>query len=67
MQLNSFQISQLRALLAGERPLAQFCDSTEGEFLCRSGLVRVLPPKVGIRALVTITERGRMELARLAA
>ncbi|ARP98761.1 hypothetical protein [Pseudorhodoplanes sinuspersici] len=67
MQLNSFQISQLRALLAGERPLAQFCDCTEGEFLCRSGLVRALPPKTGIRALVTITERGRLELARLAA
>jgi len=67
MQLNSFQVSELKKLLAGERPLAQFCDSVDGEFLCRSGLVRALPPKVGIRALVAITERGRMELARLAA
>jgi|GEM_PF-1791770 len=67
MQLNSFQISELEKLLAGERPLAPFCDSVDGEFLCRSGLVRVLPPKMGIQALVTITERGRLELARLAA
>ena len=67
MQLNGFQVSELKKLLVGERPLAQFCDSTEGEFLCRSGLVRVLPPKVGIRSIVTLTERGRLELARLAA
>lgn len=67
MQLNSFQISELKKLLAGERPLAPFCDSIEGEWLCRKGLVRVLPPKVGIRALVSISERGRQELARLAA
>lgn len=67
MQLNSFQVSELKKLLTGERPLAQFCDSAEGESLCRSGLVRVLPPKVGIRSIVAITERGRLELARLAA
>ncbi len=67
MQLNSFQISQLKSLLIGERPLAQFCDSAEGEFLCRSGFARAVPPKVGIRALVSITERGRCELARLGA
>jgi hypothetical protein len=67
MRLNSFQVSELKKLLTGERPLAQFCDSVEGEILCRSGLVRVLPPRVGIRALVTITDRGRIELERLAA
>lgn len=67
MQLSSFQVSQLKALLTGERPLAQFCDSIEGEFLCRSGLVRILPPKVGIRSIVALSERGRNELDRLAA
>ncbi len=67
MQRNNFQVSQLLLLLAGERPLSQFCDSLEGEVLCRSGLVRALPPRTGIRALVSITERVRHELARLAA
>ena len=67
MQLTSFQVAELKKLLTGEQPLARFCDSTEGEFLCRSGFVCVQPPKVGIRATVTITDRGRQELARHAA
>jgi len=67
MQLTSFQVAELKKLLSGDQPLARFCDTTEGEFLCRSGFVRVEPPKAGIRATVTITDRGRQELARRAA
>lgn len=67
MQLTSFQVSELKKLLTGEQPLARFCDSAEGEVLCRSGFVRVQPPKVGIRSMVTLTDSGRLELARHAA
>ena len=67
MQLNSFQVSELRKLLSGDRPLAQFCDSAEGEVLCRSGLVQIYAPTFGIRSTVAITARGRQELARHAA
>lgn len=64
MQLNSFQISELKKLLNGEQPLAKFCDSAEGEALCRSGLVHIQPPKCGIRSIVTINDQGRRELSR---
>jgi hypothetical protein len=63
MPLTTFQISQLRKLLAGDVRLSAFCDTIEGEKLCWSGLV-------GIRAndlhsTVTLTERGRAALAGL--
>jgi hypothetical protein len=63
MPLTTFQISQLKKLLAGDVRLSAFCDTIEGEKLCWSGLV-------GIRAndlssTVTLTERGRAALAGL--
>lgn len=58
MQLCSFQVSELKKLLRGEMPLAKFCDTIEGERLCRSGLVRIQVPAGTFRASVALSERG---------
>ena len=62
MQLTSSQISQLKQLLDGEKPLATFCDTPEGERLFWSGLVAICAPKAGIFAMVTLSEAGHTAL-----
>ena len=62
MTLSSFQISELKKLLDGEKPLATFCDSVEGEKLFWSGLVAICAPKAGIFATVVLSEAGRTAL-----
>lgn len=61
MSLTSFQISQLKRLLAGEIRLSVFCDNPEGEKLCFSGLVGIRAD--ALRSTVALTERGRAALA----
>jgi hypothetical protein len=63
MNLTSFQISQLEKLLDGEKPLATFCDTPEGEKLFWSGLVAICAPKAGIFATVALSEAGRIALS----
>jgi hypothetical protein len=63
MPLSTFQISQLKKLLAGEVRLSAFCDTIEGEKLCWSGLVGIRAND--LRSTVTLTERGRAALAGL--
>ncbi len=64
MSLTSFQVSQLRKLLAGEVRLSVFCDNPEGEKLCFSGLVGIRAD--ALRSTVALTERGRAALAGIA-
>ena len=63
MALTSFQVSQLKRLLAGEVRLSVFCDNPEGEKLCFSGLVGIRAD--ALRSTVALTERGRAALAGL--
>jgi hypothetical protein len=64
MPLSTFQISQLRKLLAaGEVRLSAFCDTIEGEKLCWSGLVGIRPN--ALHSTVALTERGRAVIATL--
>jgi hypothetical protein len=63
MKLSSFQISELKKLLDGEKPLAAFCDTPEGEKLFWSGLVAICAPKAGIFATVVLSEAGRAALS----
>jgi hypothetical protein len=63
MPLTTFQVSQLKKLLAGEVRLSAFCDTIEGEKLCWSGLVGIRANDV--HSTVTLTERGRAALAGL--
>ncbi len=62
MQLSRFQLSELAKLLDGEQPLWRFCDSDEGERLCRSGLVAIHVPAGSFRAVVSLSECGRAAL-----
>ena len=62
MPLTTFQVSQLRRLLAGDVRLSVFCDNPEGEKLCWSGLVGIRAN--ALRSTVTLTDRGRAVLAR---
>ncbi len=61
MPLTSFQISQLKKLLAADIRLSAFCDTVEGEKLCWSGLVGIRENE--LHSTVTLTERGRAALA----
>ena len=63
MPLTTFQISQLKKLLAEDVRLSAFCDTIEGEKLCWSGLVGIRPNH--LHSTVTLTERGRDALSRL--
>ena len=63
MKLTNWQVSALKKLMGGELPLAQFCDSIEGEKLCWSGLVGIQTPTRGIRSTVALSDRGRAALA----
>ena len=65
MKLSSFQISELKKLLDGEKPLATFCDTVEGEKLFWSGLVAICAPKAGIFATVALSDAGRAALDAL--
>ncbi len=62
MTLSSFQISELKKLADGAKPLSTFCDTPEGEKLFWSGLVAICAPKAGIFAMVTLSEAGRAAL-----
>lgn len=62
MTLSQFQISQLKKLVDGEKPLATFCDTPEGEKLFWGGLVAICAPKAGIFATVVLSEAGRSAL-----
>ena len=61
--LSSVQIAQLKKLLDGEKPLATFCDTDEGEKLFWAGLVAICAPKAGIFATVVLSEAGRIALS----
>lgn len=63
MPLTTFQISQLKKLLAGEVRLSAFCDTIEGEKLCWSGLVGIRHN--ALLSTVSLTERGRAVVASL--
>lgn len=63
MSLTTFQISQLKKLLAGEVRLSAFCDTVEGEKLCWSGLVGIRAK--ALHSTVALTERGRAALANI--
>ena len=62
MKLTSSQISELKKLQHGEKPLASFCDTHEGETLFWSGLVAICAPKAGIFATVVLSDAGRIAL-----
>jgi len=63
MKLTSVQIAELKKLLDGEKPLATFCDTDEGEKLFWSGLVAICAPKAGIFATVVLSDAGRIALS----
>lgn len=62
MKLTSFQVTELKKLVDGAKPLATFCDTPEGEKLFWSGLVAICAPKAGIFATVVLSEAGRAAL-----
>ena len=63
MELTNFEIAELKKVADGNRPLATFCDTPEGEKLFWAGLVAICAPKAGIFATVALSEAGRAALS----